>query len=76
MNEKEIDSLLKLLLRLEKVSTIDDIKRTAKSLFMQLSKYRFSTPDNLPTIKNQAITQDNKDRLHCQNEAVFLRLVF
>ena len=52
MKEKEIDLLLELLLRLEKTSTIEDIKRTAKSLFMQLSKYRFSTPDNLPIIKN------------------------
>lgn len=51
MNEKELDTLLKLLLRLEQVST-EDMKRTAKSLFMQLSKYRFSTPDKLPTIKN------------------------
>lgn len=48
---KEVDILLKLLLLLEKNSISEDINRTAKSLFMQLSKYRFSTFDNLPTIK-------------------------
>lgn len=50
MSEKEIDTLLKLLLRLEQETDIEDIRRITKSLFMQLSKYRFSTP-SLPTIK-------------------------
>lgn len=52
MSEKEIDTLLELLLRLEKTTTIEPIKRNANGLFLQLSKLRFSTPGKLPIIKN------------------------
>lgn len=51
MDNKDLDTLLQLLVCLQEVKTTPDIPRIAKSLFTQLSKYRFSSSENLPTIK-------------------------
>jgi hypothetical protein len=41
-----IDRLLALVLQIEKEAPTQNIKRLAKSLFLELSKHRFSTPNN------------------------------
>lgn len=45
-NNTMVDKLLKLVWQIEKEAPNKNIKRLAKSLFLELSKYRFSTPDN------------------------------
>ena len=47
LNEKELDLLCRLLLRLYQFSSDQSIRRVAKSLFGLLTKDRFSTDSNL-----------------------------
>lgn len=46
MNQEKIDKILKLVLQLEKEAPTQNIKRLAKSIFIELSKHRFSTSNN------------------------------
>ncbi len=50
ITQKQLDLLLKLLLRLQD-SSPPNINRIANSLFIQLSKYRFSSSADLEEIK-------------------------